>query len=219
MRTRVSSVVFTITICVLALAGCSNKGEIQARDTEIASLRQQIGTMEGEMGQLESDYEAAVARAQRLQSDLEEIAAREEALVDRLDRVTILRLPEHALFNSASAALTAEGQRLMSRIGGTLADYPTYEIRVEGHTDNVPLTGGELTNWELSAMRATTVVRHLVDGHGISPERLVAVGYGEHRPMYSNQTRDGRSRNRRVEFHIATPPPVKELGAGVATAD
>lgn len=219
MRTRVASAVIVVTAGVLALGGCSNKKELQARDAEIASLRQQMGTMEGQMSQLESDYESAVARSQRLEGELREIADREHALVDKLDRMTILRLPETALFNSGSATLTAEGRKLMTRIGDTLAGYPTYEIRVEGHTDNVPLTGGELTNWELSAMRATAVVRYLIDSHNMPPERLVAVGYGEHRPMYSNQTKDGRRRNRRVEFHIAQPAPVKDLGTGVATAD
>jgi chemotaxis protein MotB len=213
MGTRVTYAAVAVTACVLALTGCSNKQELQARDAEIASLRQQLG-------QLDTDYAAATARAQRLEAELNEIAAREQATLDKLEGMTILRLPETALFASASATLSGDGLRLMERIGGTLASYPTYEIRVEGHTDNVPLRGGEnMTNWELSTLRATTVVRHLIGQHQMSPERLVAVGYGEHRPLYSNDTVDGRKRNRRVEFHIATPQPVRELPSGVASAD
>lgn len=213
MRTRVTNVAIIATACVLALTGCSNKRELQARDAEIASLKQQ-------MSQLDSDYAAATARAQRLDAELKEVAAREKATLDKLEGMTILRLPETALFASGSATLSAEGKKVLSRIGDTLADYPTYEVRVEGHTDNVPLRGAEnMTNWELSTLRATTVVRYLIDTHGMSADRLVAVGYGEHRPLYSNETADGRMRNRRVEFHIATPRPVRDLGTGVATAD
>jgi chemotaxis protein MotB len=209
----VTNVAILATACVLALTGCSNKKELQARDAEIASLKQQ-------MSQLDSDYAAATARAQRLENELEELAAREKATLDKLEGMTILRLPETALFASGSATLSADGKALMNRIGDTLADHPAYQIRVEGHTDNVPLRGSDvMTNWELSTLRATTVVRHLISQHGMAPDRLVAVGYGEHKPLYSNQTADGRKKNRRVEFHLAQPRPVRDLAPSVATAD
>ncbi|MCY4460186.1 MAG: OmpA family protein, partial [Albidovulum sp.] len=80
-------------------------------------------------------------------------------------------------------------------------------IRVDGHTDNVPfLSAGEFSdNWELSQGRALAVVRYLVDSHGVPEARLAAAGFGEFRPISSNDTPDGRKRNRRIELKLTEP--------------
>ncbi|MDR1560313.1 MAG: OmpA family protein, partial [Clostridiales bacterium] len=72
---------------------------------------------------------------------------------------------------------------------------------VEGHTDNIPISTAQFaSNWELSAARATTVVRLLVDMAGIPPEKMSAVGYGEYKPVADNSTAEGRGKNRRVDI-------------------
>jgi chemotaxis protein MotB len=76
-------------------------------------------------------------------------------------------------------------------------------MRVEGHTDNVPINTSEFrSNWELSVRRATEVVRYLIEQHGFPPERISASGYAEYRPIASNDTAEDRAMNRRIEIII-----------------
>src|SRR6185312_13778272 len=101
------------------------------------------------------------------------------------------------LFPSGSAQLAPYAVDVIQRLGGALAPFPN-PIRVEGHTDNVPIkTIAFYSNWELSAARAGSVVRVLSKG-GVNPNRLAVIGFGEQRPVQSNDTPQGRNANRRV---------------------
>jgi chemotaxis protein MotB len=124
------------------------------------------------------------------------------------------------LFASGSASLSAEAQPVIKLLGGVLRDFAV-DIRVEGHTDNVPVVGGlYASNWELSAGRAASVVKLLV-ADGVEPVRLSAVGYGEFHPAVPNATLDGRNANRRVVLAVeageaaadATPAPATIEGS------
>lgn len=111
------------------------------------------------------------------------------------------------LFSSGAAQLAPEAQPAIRLLGEALSTFPN-NIRVEGHTDNVPLAGGVFaSNWELSAARAATVVRMLVD-NGVEPRRLSVVAYGEYRPVLPNTTPDGRNANRRVVLTIEGSEPL-----------
>jgi chemotaxis protein MotB len=101
------------------------------------------------------------------------------------------------LFPSGSAHLAPYAVDVIERLGGALAPFPN-PIRVEGHTDNKPInTVAFYSNWELSAARAGSVV-HVLQSHGVSPDRLAVIGYGDQRPVQSNDTEQGRNANRRV---------------------
>lgn len=101
------------------------------------------------------------------------------------------------LFPSGSAQLAPYAIDVIQRLGGALAPYPN-PIRVEGHTDNKPIkTMAFYSNWELSAARAGSVVR-VLQSRGVNPDRLAVIGYGEQRPVKSNDTEEGRNANRRV---------------------
>lgn len=101
------------------------------------------------------------------------------------------------LFASGSASPSAQAQSVARLLGEVLGAFPV-QIKVEGHTDNVPVVSGSFpSNWELSAARAASVVHLLVAG-GVAPERLAAVAYGEYQPVLPNVTPDGRNANRRV---------------------
>lgn len=115
-----------------------------------------------------------------------------------------ITIRDNALFASGSANLTAEARQLALAISGMLHQYPDYEVEVSGHTDNVPIHTSEFeTNWELSAKRAINFMKVLIANDPIGPERFRAIGYGEYRPIASNDTAEGRAQNRRVEVQIS----------------
>ena len=85
-------------------------------------------------------------------------------------------------------------------------------VGIEGHTDNVPIKySGWKSNWELSSARAMSVLHYLIDDHGINPPRLSATGYGEYHPVETNDTAEGRQKNRRVEI-VILPKTTKQVG-------
>jgi chemotaxis protein MotB len=146
----------------------------------------------------------AAAAAAALTRVADEVARAMDQLV-RKDMVTVRRsdfwieveMRTDILFPSGSARLADHAVDIIERLGGVLAPFPN-PIRVEGHTDNKPIkTALFYSNWELSAARAGSVVRVLAT-HGVSPDRLAVIGYGEQRPMKANDTEDGRNANRRV---------------------
>jgi chemotaxis protein MotB len=115
------------------------------------------------------------------------------------------------LFDSGSATLKPEGIKVVKKLAETLKDYPDTVIHSEGHTDNKPISTGRFpSNWELSTARATAVIRTL-QNQGISPERLIAIGYGDTRPAVPNADAESRSKNRRVEI-IVVPAPATTAG-------
>jgi chemotaxis protein MotB len=121
------------------------------------------------------------------------------------------------LFSSGSAALSAAAQPVIRQLGEVLRGFPV-NIKVEGHTDNVPITGGLYpSNWELSAARAASVVR-LMTQSGVPPENLAVVAYGEFHPVVPNATPDGRNTNRRVVLAIESNTPDQAAAATAAPA-
>ncbi len=121
-----------------------------------------------------------------------------------------IHIQESLLFNVASAQLEDGAVDLLQGIAGSLISLP-YQIRVEGHTDNRPIQTSRFpSNWELSSARASRVVRVLMNA-GLGPERLAALGFGEHRPIASNASAQGRRLNRRVSIVVLRAPPEEAL--------
>lgn len=117
------------------------------------------------------------------------------------ERYIHFSLPTPVLFATGSAALTPDSARVLKPLAALLSRTAN-PVLVSGHTDDRPIVGGPYaTNWELSAARAFSVIRHLSE-LGLAPERFSARGYGEHRPAGSNATEEGRARNRRIELSI-----------------
>jgi chemotaxis protein MotB len=108
---------------------------------------------------------------------------------------------DKVLFDPGQADLRPEGREVVDKLAAAIGRLPN-KLSVEGHTDNVPISGRYPSNWELSTARATTVLRELLEHHGISPTRLQAAGYADERPVGSNDTAEGRSANRRVELVV-----------------
>jgi len=126
---------------------------------------------------------------------------------------------EKIFFASGSSTLKASGKEVLQKVGAAIAGYPDKIIRVVGHTDNVPLRGA-MTNWELSVMRATNVVRFLQDKSKIDPTRLVAAGRSEYQPVAANDTPEGRQKNRRIEITLMDKSYIETMkGEPAATAE
>jgi chemotaxis protein MotB len=199
---------------IIFLSGCSGMKKLE---TENATLKQQVSELE----QVKKDYSDKLASSKR-QSEQEQARLRDEmeqlradlnrkleqqisensALVQKVEDLTIITLSENALFGSGLADLTSTGADTVSKIAETLSNYPGYHLRIEGHTDDRPI-GKNLkpkfaSNWELSTARATSVVRYMIYGLKLAPERLSAAGYAQYRPASDNSTKEGRAMNRRI---------------------
>jgi len=118
------------------------------------------------------------------------------------ERGVVLSFQDVALFPLGSADLTPNAREMIGKIGRILAKTSQY-LRVEGHTDNLPINTRQYpSNWELSVARATSVVQELIRVVNITPERLSATGYGEYRPRAPNDSDEHRQQNRRVDIVV-----------------
>ena len=116
----------------------------------------------------------------------------------------VIDIHDNVLFASGSAQLGGGAQQVLSQVSGVLARLP-YQFQVNGYTDDKPIHNAEFaSNWELSTMRALSVLNMLV-GQGVAPQQLVAAGYGQYHPVDSNATPEGRAANRRVSIVIVSP--------------
>ncbi|MFQ5445098.1 MAG: OmpA family protein, partial [Nitrospinales bacterium] len=112
----------------------------------------------------------------------------------------VIRIPGKALFKPGTAVLAKNSQRVLNEIIKVVRNYPLYNINIQGHTDDTPISTEKFpTNWELSSVRATAVLRFFIDKE-IDPKRLTATGFADMFPLVSNETELGRSKNRRVEI-------------------
>ncbi|SHE48508.1 chemotaxis protein MotB [Thermoanaerobacter uzonensis DSM 18761] len=118
------------------------------------------------------------------------------------ERGLVISLQDTLLFDLGSADVHPNEKDVLMKIGSMLKDLPNH-IRVEGFTDNLPIHNSKFdSNWELSVIRATNVVKILVNEVGIEPQRISAVGYGEYRPVVPNDSEEHRRLNRRVDIVI-----------------
>jgi len=118
----------------------------------------------------------------------------------------VISLREAGFFGSGSAEIRSESLTMLTAIAASL---PGQSMRVEGHTDNVPIhTAQFATNWELSTARAATVTRLIVAQHTVDPTLISAAGYAEFRPIADNGTEQGRAQNRRVDIVLLSPTPL-----------
>lgn len=122
-----------------------------------------------------------------------------------LKGVVYISLSDNMLFQTGSYEISPRAMSILSKIAKIIKDYNSYDVLVEGNTDNVPISRTNIrNNWDLSALRASSVVQVLQNQFGVNPSRLTAGGRGEYNPVADNDTDAGRQRNRRTEI-IITP--------------
>lgn len=125
--------------------------------------------------------------------------------VEVLKGVVYISLADNMLYKSGSYEIGPRAGETLSKIAKIITDYKDYEVLVEGNTDNVPISRPNIrNNWDLSALRASSVVQELQNKYGVDPKRLSAAGRGEYNPVAKNDTEKGKQRNRRTQI-IITP--------------
>jgi chemotaxis protein MotB len=181
---------------------------------EIATLEKQKGELEAAKVQLETANVQTKSQYDGLVRNLTEEVKKGELQVRQYKNMLTVEVAEQLFFDSGRAALKDSGKAVLKKVGEALKGYDDKLIRVVGHTDNVPIAKALQaqfpSNWELSAARATTVVRYL-ESVGVPPDRLLAAGRAEHSPVAPNDDAEGRRKNRRIEITLMDKSLAQEL--------
>jgi chemotaxis protein MotB len=166
-----------------------------------AELSRIASSPEDSLSGASEETDISTLRAELRDALSKEIALHEVAIRRESDGL-VISLKEFGFFDSGSAGLKPESHAALDRIASILS-IRTYKLRIEGHTDNIPIHTAQLaSNWELSTARATEIVRVLIVEHQFAPERLAAAGYAQYHPIASNLTAQGRAQNRRVDIVV-----------------
>jgi chemotaxis protein MotB len=191
-----------------------NNRKLRSLEDELGSRNIQVAELGARMEQVMQEKEKAIAEKElaiagvkstydSLVAELKQEIKQGEVQITQLKDKLTVNMVEKILFDSGSAVIKKNGTRVLDRVAEILKGLNKQQIKVEGHTDNVPIGPGLAekfpTNWELSTARATTVVRYL-QGRGVSPTVLSAEGYADYRPVSQNDTDEGKAKNRRIEI-------------------
>ncbi|HSY23246.1 MAG TPA: OmpA family protein [Polyangiaceae bacterium] len=185
---------------------------VDAMLKEKGTLTKALDDAKVRLEELRKAQAAAEARAQLFAQFAQKfkslIAAGQLKMVTRNGRL-VLQLPNDVLFDSGQTALKPGGKQALTSVAHVLSTVPDRSFQVAGNTDNVPIQTARFpSNWELSTARAVEVVKLLI-AQGVAPKALSAAGYGEFDPVATNDTADGRAKNRRIE--ITLQPNLDEL--------
>lgn len=190
------------------------EAELERRQAAQESLSDDYIAVRGEksrlLTQLEQEQESN-KRIANLKNRLERELNESRVEITQLkNQMTVIKLTSEVLFGSGSARIKPAGQKVLSIIAESLNAYPDRAISIEGHTDNVPVIHNARyeSNWELSAARALAALNYFQQNDRVDPKRLKLVGYGQYHPVSSNETDEGRKRNRRIEIRMLPPQTI-----------
>jgi chemotaxis protein MotB len=192
------------------------KAKSDSLSQNISDLRQKVANLEGENRKLKEDI-AALQRVkeekvkevsntyEQLLQNMKSEIARGQVTISELKGKLTVNMEAAILFDSGRADVKTDGLDILSKMVETLKGVKDKAIRIEGHTDNVQISGGLMrqfpTNWELSAARAINVAKYLQQ-QGLDPAVLSAAAFAEYKPVADNGTKEGRAKNRRIEITL-----------------
>ncbi len=186
----------------------SYQGNVQQGNVNISKLVDEINASNKFIKQLVEAKSKSDSLNQALTNKLTRSLTREEMNdvdVQVLKGVVYISLADNMLYKSGSYEIGDRADETLSKIAKIILDYKDYDVLVEGNTDNVPISKTNIrNNWDLSALRASSVVQALQTRYGVDPKRLTAAGRGEYNPLAANDTEKGKQRNRRTQI-IITP--------------
>ncbi len=183
------------------------ENELREKDENIAALRKDLELREEKVKQLEqmiaAKDSAVNALRKKMESALTGFNESELSVVKKNGKVYV-SMSDKLLFKSGSRELDPKGKKALEQIAEVMKKNPEIEIMIEGHTDSIPVRPGSCIedNWDLSVLRATSVVKILQE-YGVDPKRLLPAGRGEYYPVASNKTPEGRAKNRRTEIILS----------------
>jgi chemotaxis protein MotB len=190
--------------------------QLDAKEMALAAENNRLLKLEADMlerSQRIAELEALIASKDQAMRDLKNAISKaltafegKGLTVEQRDGKVYVSMENKLLFKSGSWAIGPEGRTAIEQLGMVLADNPDIVVLIEGHTDNDPFSsGGQIANnWDLSTKRATAIVQILSENEAINPESLTAAGRGEFAPIASNETVEGKAKNRRIEV-VLTP--------------
>ncbi len=178
------------------------RNRLDALQKDLDARSQRVDELEGLIAAKEAKMQALKAAISKALRNFEGNGL----TVEERDGKVYVSMENKLLFESGSWAVGTQGRKAVKQLGKVLGDNPDISVLIEGHTDNVPYTGGGQLkgNWDLSTKRATAIVNILLENQQIDPQNLTAAGRGEFAPVASNDTSTGKSKNRRIEV-ILTP--------------
>jgi chemotaxis protein MotB len=221
MRCRIMTALVLTVLTGFLVSGCGTTEVARKRpaaEDEMSILRKQLDEKDAEIAGLMAAQQKVAQQAdqkskelmdlERAQKDLEgklktEIAGY-KAKLEMTERGLVITFLSEVFFDSGKDVIKANGEDSINKVAQVLnSRVSDSAVAVEGHTDNVPIKySGWKSNWELSTARALAVLHELIDKGTVKPQRLSAVGYGEYKPVASNDTPEGKQKNRRVEIVI-----------------
>lgn len=222
MSIKVAAIVLSLSL--LIVFSCVSKSKYVELENQMSKTQAQLieenKGLSAQIAQLERDLEkerttVAVQKTelseldkqrQEIESNLKAQISNKDVRIQEIEGKLMVTFVDRILFDSGSVRIKPEGQEVILRLAESFKDNQGQMIVVQGHTDDVKIGGALLnkfpTNWELSAARATAVVRLLQDKGEIDPARLTASGFSFYKPVASNETEEDRKQNRRIEIML-----------------
>jgi chemotaxis protein MotB len=223
-------------ILAAMLAGCASTGKYKKLEADYDSLqtrynglqagysacKEQVAQAEKEKADLLAREEKSKSTYEQLMSQLQKEVSEGQVTISQYEDKLTVNVAEKIFFDSGSATIKPRGKEVLGKVGSIIKGLTDKVVRVEGHTDNVPISKSLRatypTNWELSAARSTMVVRFLQDSAGVPPEMLMAAAFGEYRPIAPNDTPQNKQKNRRIEIVLQKRDVSKRTEAPIAPA-
>ena len=212
MKARMTIFLF---LAMFALSGCTYIQKARRADEleqENANLKYTLEQLKKEKmrekERLMEEKERQLSELESAKLELEEALKKEigeyKAKLQMTERGLVITFLSEVFFDSGKDIIRSDGKETLQKVAQVLnLNVPNSHVAIEGYTDNEPIKhSGWKSNWELSSGRALAVLHHLIDDCKVRPQRLSANGYGEYRPVASNDTKEGKQKNRRVEIVI-----------------
>jgi len=194
---------------VLVISGCSSTGIKKENENLKQQMQQEAQVRTDYADKLKAAEAKSAEEKKRAQSelaalrrDLNKALDENDAIIQKLENLTVVDIEHSVLFKSGQAELSAEGKKVVKQMAEVFKQHSGFHMRIEGHTDNKPIHANlkqrYYSNWELSAARAATVVRYMIFALNVPVKSLSIAGYADNRPIASNDSEEGRAKNRRI---------------------
>lgn len=182
------------------------RAAVAQQETQSTALQEALNLSQTRIEALKLENQKVAQAQKSLEQEMRSALESKDITISELQGKLTVNILDRILFDSGEAEIKPQGMQVLRQLAEVLKQYPSRQVHVIGHTDNVPIRASSRSrfpsNWELSTARATAAVRFLCEQAGVDPRRLGSVGYGEFHPLADNATPEGRAQNRRIAIVI-----------------